>query len=42
MYFIVFANSLDLDQVWQNIEPDLDFNRHSNNIHEKNFENYHF
>ena len=28
MYFIVFANSLDLDQVWQNIEPDLDLNWH--------------
>ena len=43
MYFIrclllTFANSLDLDQVRQNIGPGLDLNWHSDNIHENNFE----
>ena len=40
MYFVhclllTFANSLDLDQVQQNIGPGLDLNWHSDNIHEK-------
>ena len=43
MYFVrclllTFANSLDLDQVRQNIESGLDLNWHSDNIHENNFE----
>ena len=43
MYFVrclllIFANSLDLDQVLQNIGPGLDLNWYSDNIHENNFE----
>ena len=43
MYFVrclllTFANSLDLDQIRQNIGPGLDLIWHSDNIHEKSFE----